>query len=277
MCQKGKCYDFLGKGVFPCVFFRHFVAVEIHRGVGVVGAGRRGTLRPAMANSSSSSTTELGSHKLVLVRACRTRTITRHGPPSFPTPSRLRRGPPFLPIMVGIDDVSMNIINDDRTPVRATAAAQGINFPRASVQLPDPLCSHWQTDLNPRPAPPRPARRGGTPPQGGPCGTPRKKFPRKEFVHVAPCVSSSSRRRRVEPPREVHVRSVAVAVAVAVVVVRPPPPPEPRLDAPLVVVARSRRRGGRRRVVHPRRRTRACSRSMSSILSSSAVRSDASA
>jgi hypothetical protein len=51
----------------------------------------------------------------------------------------------------------------------------------------------------------------------------------------------------------------------------------PRLDAPLVVVARSRRRGGRRRVVHPRRRTRACSRSMSSILSSSAVRSDASA
>ena len=50
--------------------------------------------------------------------------------------------------MVGIDDVSMNIINDDRTPVRATAVAQGVNVARASVQLPDPLCSHWQTDLN---------------------------------------------------------------------------------------------------------------------------------
>ena len=93
MCQKGKCYDFLGKGVITCVFFWHFVAVEIHRGVGVVGAGRRGTLRPAMANSSSSSTTELGSHKLVLVRACRTRTITRHGPPSFPMPQSTVSGP----------------------------------------------------------------------------------------------------------------------------------------------------------------------------------------
>jgi len=50
--------------------------------------------------------------------------------------------------MVGIDDVSMNIIDDDHTPVRATAAAQGVNVARASVQLPDPLCSHWQTDLN---------------------------------------------------------------------------------------------------------------------------------
>ena len=50
--------------------------------------------------------------------------------------------------MVGIDGVSMNIINDDRTPVHATAVAQGVNVARASVQLPDPLCSHWQTDLN---------------------------------------------------------------------------------------------------------------------------------
>ena len=37
------------------------IAVEIHRGVGVVGAGRRGIVRAAMANSSSSSMTELGS------------------------------------------------------------------------------------------------------------------------------------------------------------------------------------------------------------------------
>ena len=42
--------------------------------------------------------------------------------------------------------MSMNIINDDRTPVRATAAAQGVNVARASVQLPD--SNHWQTDLN---------------------------------------------------------------------------------------------------------------------------------
>ncbi len=42
----------------------------------------------------------------------------------------------------------MSIITDDHTPVRATAAAQGVNVARASVQLPDPLCSHWQTDLN---------------------------------------------------------------------------------------------------------------------------------
>ena len=48
--------------------------------------------------------------------------------------------------MVGIDGVSMNIINDDRTPVHATAAAQGVNAARASVQLPDP--NHWQTGLN---------------------------------------------------------------------------------------------------------------------------------
>ncbi len=44
--------------------------------------------------------------------------------------------------MEGFDGVSMNIINDDRTPVRATAAAQGVNVARASVQLPDP--NHWQ-------------------------------------------------------------------------------------------------------------------------------------
>ena len=48
--------------------------------------------------------------------------------------------------MDGYDGVSMNIINDDRTPVRATAAAQGVNVARASVQLPDP--NHWQTGLN---------------------------------------------------------------------------------------------------------------------------------
>ena len=48
--------------------------------------------------------------------------------------------------MEEIDGVSMNIINDDCTPVRATAAAQGVNVARASVQLPDP--NHWQTGLN---------------------------------------------------------------------------------------------------------------------------------
>ena len=48
--------------------------------------------------------------------------------------------------MEGIDGVSNNIINDDRTTVRATAAAQGVNVARASVQLPDP--NHWQTGLN---------------------------------------------------------------------------------------------------------------------------------
>jgi hypothetical protein len=52
----------------------------------------------------------------------------------------------LMPITEGIDGVSMNIINDDRTPVRATTAAQGVNVARASVQLPDP--DHWQTDLN---------------------------------------------------------------------------------------------------------------------------------
>ena len=51
-----------------------------------------------------------------------------------------------MPITEGIDGVSMNIINDDRTPVRATAAAQGINVARDSIQLPDP--NHWQTGLN---------------------------------------------------------------------------------------------------------------------------------
>ena len=50
------------------------------------------------------------------------------------------------PIMEGIDGVSMNIINDDRTPVRAIAAAQGVNVARASVQLPD--SNHCQTGLN---------------------------------------------------------------------------------------------------------------------------------
>jgi hypothetical protein len=51
-----------------------------------------------------------------------------------------------MPITEGIDGVSMNIINDDRTPVRATAAAQGVNVARDSVQLPDP--DHWQIGLN---------------------------------------------------------------------------------------------------------------------------------
>ena len=52
----------------------------------------------------------------------------------------------LMPITEGIDGVSMNIINDDRTPVRATAAAQGVNVARDSVQLPDP--DHWQIGLN---------------------------------------------------------------------------------------------------------------------------------
>ena len=51
-------------------------------------------------------------------------------------------------IMEGIDGLSMNIIVDVFTPVRATAAAQGLNAAHASVQLPDSLCNHWQTDLN---------------------------------------------------------------------------------------------------------------------------------
>ena len=51
--------------------------------------------------------------------------------------------------MEGIDGVSMNIIHDAFTPVRATAAAQGVSVARASaeqLQLPD--SNHWQTDLN---------------------------------------------------------------------------------------------------------------------------------
>ena len=51
-------------------------------------------------------------------------------------------------IMEGIDGLSMNIIVDVFTPVRATAAAQRLNAAHASVQLPDSLCNHWQTDLN---------------------------------------------------------------------------------------------------------------------------------
>ena len=61
--------------------------------------------------------------------------------------------------MEEIDGVSMNIINDDRTPVRATAAAQGVNVARASVQLPDP--NHWQTGLNSSVARDYGAQRGG--------------------------------------------------------------------------------------------------------------------
>jgi len=60
------------------------------------------------------------------------------------TSSTIPSHPP--PIMEGIDGVSMNIINDDFTPVRATAAAQGVNVARASVQHPD--SNHWPTDLN---------------------------------------------------------------------------------------------------------------------------------
>ena len=59
--------------------------------------------------------------------------------------------------MEGIGPLSMNIIDDDITPVRATPAsrgafasctARGLTVARASVQPPESPPSHWQADYN---------------------------------------------------------------------------------------------------------------------------------